>query len=361
MQKIYFFIGTKAQAIKCIPLINLFLTKPNLSVVIVNSGQHTTITESIFQNFEHEITHLNLFSNKENISKYSKGIVWVGKFFLKNLIFKTLKNNTIENQSICVVHGDTVSTILGLFWGKRNKCKVMHLESGLTSNSLFNPFPEEIIRRITSRLSDILICFDPDSYLRLKNKLKRKLILQVSENTILETLGDLDNQKINKKDIVTATLHRTENILSKKRLISFVKLLEKLSENYKINWYLHEPTINSINKFNIKLSNNITTSNLISHEDFINQLKDSKIVVTDGGSIQEECYYLGNTTIVWRNTTERPYAMNENMYISKFNIENSLLFLLEQQNKKINIKNEKNTPSKEIYNFLLNNQFILND
>jgi len=48
MQKIYFFIGTKAQAIKCIPLINLFLTKPNLSDVIVDSGQHTTITESIF-------------------------------------------------------------------------------------------------------------------------------------------------------------------------------------------------------------------------------------------------------------------------------------------------------------------------
>ena len=48
MQKIYFFIGTNAQAIKCIPLINLFLTKPNLSDVIVDSGQHTTITESIF-------------------------------------------------------------------------------------------------------------------------------------------------------------------------------------------------------------------------------------------------------------------------------------------------------------------------
>jgi len=53
--------------------------------------------------------------------------------------------------------------------------------------------------------------------------------------------------------------------------------------------------------------------------------------------------------------------MNKNMYKSKFNIENSLLFLLEQKNKKINIKNEKITPSEEIYNYLLNNKFILND
>jgi UDP-N-acetylglucosamine 2-epimerase (non-hydrolysing) len=361
MQKIYFFIGTKAQAIKCISLINLLSMKSNLSVFIVNSGQHTEITQSIFNNLKYEVTYLNLFSNTKNVSKYTTGFFWMVKFFIKYIIINSLNLESQKNKSICIVHGDTISTLMGLFWGKRNKFKVLHLESGLTSNSILNPFPEEIIRRITARISDILICFDSDSYTRLKNKFKNKYIFQVSENTIIETLGTIENRDNNKKDIVTATLHRTENILSKKILIGFIKLLEKLTHNYEVNWYLHEPTINALSKFKINIPKNINTFNLLSHKDFINEIKLSKLVITDGGSIQEECFYLGTTTILWRKTTERPYALNKNMYISNFNIKDSYLFVLKNQNNNIIFENKKTTPSLEIYDYLLQNKLILND
>ena len=85
------------------------------------------------------------------------------------------------------------------FGQKRNSLKVLHLESGLTSNSLLNPFPEEIIRRIVSRYSDILICFDKSSeeYLIDKYSNKNKFIEKVSENTISEMI-DLNPVKIEK-------------------------------------------------------------------------------------------------------------------------------------------------------------------
>jgi len=352
MQNIYFFIGTKAQAIKCISLLNVLSHDHNLSVVIVDSGQHAQITENIFKNLNNQIKFLNLHSNEKNISKYFQGIIWFCKFIFKNLIFRSLEKENKSTQDICVVHGDTASTLMGLFWGKRNNCKVLHLESGLTSSSLFNPFPEEIIRKITSKFSDILICFDPESYNRLSNNFKRKFVLEVSENTVLETLGEKSDENNVKKNLVTATLHRTENILSKKRLLAFIELIEMLSEKFDVNWYLHEPTMNSIKKFNLQISNKVNLYDLLEHEDFINQLRCSKIVVTDGGSIQEECFYLGNTTVIWRDRTERPYALNENMLVSYFNVKNSYEFVMNNLNKRIPFPQKKSAPSKEIYNFL---------
>lgn len=362
MEKIYFFIGTKAQAIKCISLINFLSDKSNLSVVIVDSGQHTKITESIFKNINSKVNYLNLYSNKQNISKYLTGLIWVVKFIFKNIIFKTLDSKKSQkNKNICVVHGDTVSTLLGLLWAKRNQCKVLHLESGLTSKSIINPFPEEVIRKITARFSDILVCFDVDAFNRLKNKYKSKYVLKVSENTIIETLGNLENEKVEKKDLIIATLHRTENTLSKKRLINFIKLLEKLSNKFEVRWYLHEPTLNSLKKYKLEVSKNINTFNLLEHEEFINLLKQSKLVITDGGSIQEECFYLGLTTIIWRNATERPYALNNNMFISNFDVAKSYDFALANVNKQFNFKFTAESPSVEIYKYLKDKNFILND
>jgi UDP-N-acetylglucosamine 2-epimerase (non-hydrolysing) len=357
MQNIYFFIGTKAQAIKCIPLINFLSNKQNLKVQIVNSGQHAKITEGIFENANKSVSHINLYSKQENISKYLKGLHWMLSFVFKNLILQTLNKPNNSQGNICVVHGDTISTLLGLLWAKRNKCKVLHLESGLTSNSIFNPFPEEIIRKITTRFSAILICFDDDSYKRLFNKYSSKYIFKVTDNTVMETLGNR-LEEVKKSNIVTATLHRTENILSKKRLQAFLDLLTKLSHSFEVNWYLHEPTINAIKKHKIQVPPSINLYDLIKHKDFIFKLKKSKIVVTDGGSIQEECFYLGITTVIWRKKTERPYAMNKNMFISNFDINKSFDFIMDNSDKKYIPKSLDTSPSVEIYNFLQENNLI---
>lgn len=357
MQNIYFFIGTKAQAIKCIPLINLLSSKQKLKVQIVNSGQHAKITEVIFENANKNVSHINLYSKQENISKYLKGLLWMLSFVFNNLILHTLNKSKDSRGNICIVHGDTISTLLGLLWAKRNRCRVLHLESGLTSNSIYNPFPEEIIRKITTRFSDILICFDDDSYKRLFNSYSSKYIFKVTENTVMETLGNR-LEEVNKSNIVTATLHRTENILSKKRLRMFLDLLTKLSHSFVVNWYLHEPTINAIKKHKIQVPPSIKLYDLIDHKDFIFKLKKSKIVVTDGGSIQEECFYLGSTTIIWRKKTERPYAMNENMFISNFDINKSFDFIMDNLDKKYTPKSLETSPSVEIYNFLQQNNLI---
>ena len=75
--------------------------------------------------------------------------------------------------------------------------------------------------------------------------------------------------------------------------------MNDLSEVYKINWYLHEPTKNYLDKYKIALSRKINVTSL-PHDEFILEIKKSSLVITDGGSIQEECYLLNKPTVLWR-------------------------------------------------------------
>ena len=345
MNNLYFFIGTKAQAIKCLPLIRSAVSK-NYKVFIVDSGQHVEIVNSILLEFEDKVTRLNLFRNYQNISQFKDAIIWVISFLTNHLIKKSIKTD-----GICIVHGDTLSTFLGCIWGKRNNLQILHLESGLTSGKILNPFPEELVRRFVSRYSDILICFDHKSENNLIDKFgnTKKHIKKGSENTIIETINDKKVEVVS--GLITVTLHRTENIINKKKLQDFVNFVKNLSSSFTVNWYIHEPTMNYLNKYKIENLDNLNLHQLIEHEEFINVIKKSELVITDGGSIQEECFFLGKKTLIWRKATERDYALNNNMFISNFNIKKSLDFIYKKfdtnSEVKLNIK-----PSEEILEFI---------
>ena len=346
MQKVYFFIGTKAQAIKCISLIESLSEIKSLSVKIVNSGQHIQITENIFNRIGNKVEYIYLNSNKDNISDYLVGIRWFLKLFFLIIISKKKKNTS--KKDICFIHGDTASTLLGLLWSKKNGFHTIHLESGLTSNNILNPFPEEIIRNIVSRFSNILISFDRMSAIKLENKYNRKTIIEISENTILEELKHHNLSNTKDRDKVTVTLHRTENILSKNRMKDFIDLIETISKEYEVNWFCHEPTINSIKKFNLKLNKSINLKPLVNHDQFIKELIESKLVITDCGSIQEECFYLNKLTILWRKKTERPHALNSNIFLSDFKIKESMDFINNNISEDYIIKPLDSSPAKEI-------------
>ncbi len=352
MKDIYFFIGTKAQAIKCLPLINKSLETEAFNVSIVDSGQHVEIVEDILKKTNNPVQKISVFKNTKNISTFKESLKWL-IYFIFNFLFKKSKHVSNTNAGICIVHGDTLSTLLGLLWGKKNKLDILHLESGLTSYKLLQPFPEEIIRRIVSKFSDILICFDNEAFGNLNTRFKdsKKEIKRVSENTIIETI-DLDNNQI-LNNIATVTLHRTENIISKKKLNKFVEFLDNVSKTHTINWYLHEPTRNYLNKFNITIPETIKLFDLLEHNKFLDELKKSNLIITDGGSIQEECYFLGKKTIIWRKTTERRYALNNNMFVSGFDSEESLKFISSDNFKSEEIFKSEISPSQEIIDYLI--------
>ena len=97
MKSFYFFIGTKAQAIKSQPLMSKMDKVTDLNVVLVDSGQHFLLTEKIFDT--DNFMTLKLHTSTKNISTYLSGFLWILKFIIQNIILKKINNSEMINQT----------------------------------------------------------------------------------------------------------------------------------------------------------------------------------------------------------------------------------------------------------------------
>src|SRR5690606_19327163 len=129
--------------------------------------------------------------------------------------------NTLKKykKSYVFVHGDTLTTLLSTLSSKLCHHKVVHLESGLTSKNLFNPFPEEFIRRIVFRFTDIACCPSKNDVTNME-KYRHVKIIDTKGNTILDSIQHLNigQDLIQEQKSLLVSLHRFQNIYQKERL-----------------------------------------------------------------------------------------------------------------------------------------------
>lgn len=351
--KVVYVLGTKAQFIKCKHILENLISK-NIKVVILDTGQHREFTTKELGESGLIYEYINISKNKTNVSSISAMIVW----FLK-IVFSLKNKHSLGNVSFCMVHGDTVSTLVGLLYAKYNRYKTVHLESGYKSFNLLKPFPEEIIRNIVTKYSDFLIV---DGKTQLNNVAKykdKKKILEIPRNTIIDSLIEFNlKDPVDLKNNLTVTVHRTENIYNKKKILLLIELLKDIQIKYsfdKINWFCHDVTLNALRKYNLEelvKKNNIELKNLTTHNTFVKELRSSKLVITDGGSIAEECYILGLNTIIWRDVVENEEYLNEHVILSKYNFETIFMFLNVMKDRRNMFKNF-DSPSEKLVDQLV--------
>jgi len=348
---VVYILGTKAQFIKCKYILQ-YLYDANINLIIADTGQHKEITRNELKNVSFQYKYVQLSKNNKNISS----IVSMFSWFFK-MVF-TKRSNEFNDAQYCLIHGDTLSTLIGLIFGKINKLKIVHLESGYKSHNLLSPFPEEIIRNIVSRFSDILVVDGPEQFDNVKYFNRKKEIIQLESNTIYDSaINSIENNILYEKKLIV-TIHRTENVYNKKRLSNFVDLLieiKKLNKFDKIIWFCHDITFNSLKRNNltkILSQNDIKLNKLLTHQEFLSQILGSSMVITDGGSIAEECSILGLNTIIWRDVVENKRYLKNNVMLSDYNVSKILDFIL--NTKKNDIKLEtKGSPSKDFVNKFL--------
>ena len=328
--EILYVLGTKAQFIKS-KFILEHLINNNFKVFILDTGQHKEITSSELNYFRNNFEYISISNNKKNISSIFSMIIWFTK-----VIFSNNKIDNLKDTKYCLIHGDTISTLIGLIIGKKNNLEVVHIESGLRSYNWLKPFPEEIIRTLVTRYSDILSVDSKEAENNVRKYESKKKIIRLSRNTIYDSVVmTLNDKKRIDNNTLTVTIHRTENIYNKKRLKSLVNLLIKLkNENLysEIEWYCHDITINALERNNLitTLNNNdVRLNKLILHDNFINKIYSSKAVITDGGSIAEECSIMNLRTVIWRDVVENREYLNKNMLLSKYNHDEIVCFLNE--------------------------------
>lgn len=364
---IHIFIGTKAQYVKTAPVLKE-LEKRGIIYNLIDSGQHAAISKNFRKYFNIKDPDVCLVNSKNDIVSIPQLLRWLTAVLFKTFLFpqKIFVDVFKSKKGICVIHGDTPTTLLSMILAKRCGIKVAHLESGLRSYNIFNPFPEEIIRIITMRFTDYL--FAPTKWAQenlIKMKVKGKIYF-TGGNTNIDALRLVINntstmpEGINRKDkYAVFSIHRAETILIKNRFIKIIELLKKVSLNTKVLFCIHPPTKKRLQNLGfdriISELSNIKTSDLLPYPLFVQALKNAYFIVTDGGSVQEESYYLNVPCLLMRYSTERVEGLGENALLSIFDDNKINEFLNNVNRYKISgFKETDVSPSKEIVDIILN-------
>lgn len=294
----------------------------------IYTAQHKDTMDHLISGFNVKQPDKTLFNWHTEAKTIKKMIFWLVRILI-SLIFEKkeiLKGYTGQDH-VVLTHGDTISAWWGALLGKLGGCQVMHVESGLRSFNIFEPFPEEINRLITFYLSDIYAC--PGKWAVENLKGFKGVKINTIHNTQLETLQHGLRQTSQAADhtieskYAVITLHRYENIFKQDRLKKIITLIEKISHKIPLLFVLHPSTESKLDEtgYGKRLfeNSNITPVPRMDHFSFIKLINAAEFVVTDGGGNQEELFHLGKPCLLFRSYTERLEGLSENTVLSKFN------------------------------------------
>lgn len=316
-------IGTKAQLIKMAPVIKAF-EKEEIPFHFVLTGQHQETMEDLITMFDlpkpdYQLVELEEASTKIKLSK------WLIKILARHL--KSSSPIASNSYKACIVHGDTMSTLVCALLARRHQIEVIHLEAGLRSFNYFHPFPEELIRVLVTRFSSMYCSAGKWATENLYKAGKNKNVFDLKENTLLDSVRFAVKENSIKlplelpSEYCIASIHRYENLSDRSRFEFIINNLISISKDIEVLFVLHPATkaILKERSYYAKLSEaKINMVNRMDYTSFVKLISKSRFVISDGGSNQEECSYLNIPCLLMREATERQEGLDSNVVLSKY-------------------------------------------
>ena len=319
---IHLIIGTKAQLVKMAPVMTQ-LRDRDLPYNFIFTGQHQATTREMLEEFGLKKPDVVLHHG-DDIVAVPQMAAWMARI-LRQSVTERRRIFRGDRDGIVLVHGDTLSTLLGALMGRFAGLRVGHVESGLRSFNLFHPFPEEITRLATFRLSDVLYC--PGAWAMTNVSSLGCERVDTEANTLVDTLSmALDvarrTDHVPTEPFGLASLHRYENIFNQEKFESILSHLRRIADKTKLLFILHPPTERQLRRYNMYAPldehERIELRPRYTYFDFVSLLEKAEFVVTDGGSVQEESSYLGLPCLLMRKATERQEGIGDNVVLSDY-------------------------------------------
>lgn len=322
---IHVVIGTKAQLVKMAPIM-LEMQNRGIDYNFIFTGQHQETMDDLRENFTLKNPDVILHKGKD-VTSIPRMLLWLltilfATFFNGRSIFRGDK----DPKSVVLVHGDTFSTLLGALMGKVSGKRVAHVESGLRSFNLFHPFPEELTRLMTFRLSDLYFCPGQWACKNLEASSGEKI--DTVYNTLMDSLkaavGNFSKASVQipSSPYAVVTLHRFENIFRKAAFETNLELIELIAKTVPVVFILHPVTQRQLVKFGLferlRANPRIELRPRYDYFNFMRLVFKSEFLVSDGGSNQEECFYMGKPCLLLRRATERQEGIGGNVVLSEY-------------------------------------------
>jgi UDP-N-acetylglucosamine 2-epimerase (non-hydrolysing) len=311
MKNILVVFGTRPEIIKLAPVILELRKYPeDYNVIVCNTEQQKELSNQTLAYFGLK-ADINLDCMRENQSLAG----------IQTKIITSLENVFNENTiDATIVQGDTMTVLCGALVSFYHKVPVYHVEAGLRSYDIFEPFPEEVMRQMTSRVATLH--FAPTEVNRqalLKENISDDIIHVVgntvidalfclSENVIEQSRRFFEDKNINIDDnLVLITAHRREN--HGERIDRIINAIEHLAEKYSNHTFVIpvHPNPNVKDKIHSRLGgyDNIKLLTPLDYPYLVYLMKHAKLILTDSGGIQEEAPSFNCPTLVMRYETER--------------------------------------------------------
>jgi len=310
--KIISVLGTRPEAIKMAPVIRELAKYPDrfISKVCV-TAQHRGMLDQVLDLFKIDPDFdLNLMQESQTPSQVAANVL--NK--LEPILLK-MKPDWV------LVQGDTTTAMATSVAAFYNRLKVGHVEAGLRTYDKWQPFPEEINRRITGVVADFHFAPTNRSYQNLLREGVPAENILITGNPVIDALQWVAEQPFNLGDLdiihntarlLLVTAHRRENF--GKPLEEICHALQAIAERYgdqvQIVYPVHlNPNVQGPVKRMLGGKKNIILLPPLDYLPLINLMKKSYLVLTDSGGIQEEAPSLGKPVLVLRGLTERPEAV----------------------------------------------------
>ncbi len=328
MKKVMLVFGTRPEAIKMAPLVKAFESDTkNFKTQVCVTGQHRQMLDQVLKLFK--ITpdfDLNIMKQGQDLYDITSRVL----LGMRDVL-------TQAAPDIVFVHGDTTTSTAAALAAFYKQIDVAHIEAGLRTNDIYNPWPEEMNRQITGRIAKYHFSPTPlarENLLRenvdpakitvtgntgidalhfVANEIKQSQELRDSLEKVLLSAGYDTKRLVSGKKLILITGHRRENFGD--GFIHMCKAIKHLNKKYPDADFVYPMHLNPNVRRPIKevfgdeKQENMFFIEPLDYLPFVYLMEKSHIVLTDSGGIQEEAPGLGKPVLVMRETTERPEAV----------------------------------------------------
>ncbi len=302
-------LGTRPEAIKLAPVIQKFKASPAFDTQVILTGQHREMVDQVMQLFDLQADHdLAIMQPQQTLTN----ITCASLQGLETL-FQQLQLQMV------LVQGDTTTAFAAALAAFYQKIPVGHVEAGLRTDNLFNPYPEEANRRLVSQLAHLHF---PPTSLSVEHLQRSGVWGQVhlTGNTVIDALLSVAARNppcaVPGLDwashrTLLATVHRRENWGAPLQNIAsgFLQVLEKFPDTALLLPLHRNPTVREPLTAMLGSHPRAFLTEPLDYTDLVGAIQRCHLLLTDSGGLQEEAPSLGKPVLVLRDNTERPEAV----------------------------------------------------
>lgn len=307
--KVCIVLGTRPEAIKLAPVIQCFRQCPDFDTQVLLTGQHREMVDQVMALF--------------NLSADQDLAIMQPRQTLTDITCRSLQGLEALFQEQCpdlvLVQGDTTTAFAAALAAFYQKIPVGHVEAGLRTDNIYNPFPEEANRRLISQIAQLHFAPTALSVQHLERSGVTGNLHQTG-NTVIDALlsvaerhpdCEVPGLDWHRHRVILSTVHRRENWGAPLGAIAagFLKVLERFPDTALLLPLHRNPTVREPLQAALGDHPRAFLTEPLDYTQLVGAIQRCYLVMTDSGGLQEEAPSLGKPVLVLRDNTERPEAV----------------------------------------------------